>query len=97
MSIRRKVLDYQWRPTVWTLELECGHVAFRSNRYLRKELPPQVLCEACNSLIQSQVKNPAGALGRITNYSGGRFEIAWNDSVPTRWTLEELRNRVEIL
>jgi len=48
-------------------------------------------------LLGSKVKKPVGTLGTITNYNNGFFEVAWNDAVTTRWTLDELREAVEII
>ena len=90
-------MEPEWQPTHWKLHLECGHVAYRSAQYTRRELPAHAICEACNSLVGSKVKKPLGALGTITSYSDGRFEVAWNDDGLTRWTLDELREEVEII
>ncbi len=97
MRLWRKVLASDWQPTIWTLRLECGHIAYRSAQYSRRELPNQVLCEACKSLIGSQVKNQLGTFGTIASYSDGLFDIEWNNSKVNRWTLEELREESEIL
>jgi hypothetical protein len=93
----RKIVETEWQPTHWTLRLECGHVAFRSAQYSRRELPANVICEACNSLVGSKVKKPLGTLGTITRYSDGLFEVAWSETDSTRWTLDELREEVEIV
>ena len=93
----RKVLGKEWLSTVWSLRLECGHVAYRSAQYSQRELPEQVLCEACNWLIGSQVKNPTGKFGTISSYKGGLFDITWKNDGSTRWTLDELREEAEIL
>lgn len=97
MKPQRKVLDRERTGAVWSLRLECGHVAFRSAQYSQRELPNQVLCEGCNSLIGSQVKNPLGKYGTISSYSGGLFDIVWKNDGSTRWTLDELREAAEIL
>src|SRR5689334_6734313 len=98
MKTYRKVIKKEWQPSGWTLHLECGHEAFRSHRYTPQELPNQAICEACNILIGSRVRKPLGTLGTVTSYSGhGLFDVEWNDSAPTRWTLEELRESVEIV
>lgn len=97
MKTRRTVLEKERLGTAWTLRLECGHVAFRSLQYSERELPAQVLCEACNWLIGSQVKNPTGKYGTISSYSGGLFDITWKNDGSTRWTLDELREEAEIL
>ena len=93
----RKVVEKEWQPTVWTLHLECGHVAYRSAQYSLRELPNQALCEGCRSLIGSQVKNPLGRFGTIASYSAGLFDVAWNNNGSTRYTLDELREKAEIL
>ncbi len=93
----RKVLENEWLETVWALRLECGHVSYRSAQYSVRELPGQVMCEACNSLIGSQVKNPSGKFGTIASYNGGLFDIAWKNNGSTRLTLDELRETAEIL
>lgn len=93
----RKVVESEWQPTHWKLHLECGHVAYRSAQYSIRELPAHAICEACNSLLGSKVKKPLGALGTITSYNDGRFEVAWGDNGSTRWTLDELREEVEIV
>ena len=97
MKPRRKVMEKEWLATVWSLRLECGHVAYRSAQYSRRELPEQVLCDACNWLIGSQVKNPLGKYGTISSYSGGLFDITWKNDGSTRLTLDELREKAEIL
>jgi hypothetical protein len=97
MKPRRKVLEKERLGTVWTLRLECGHVAYRSARYSHRELPDQVLCDACAWLIGSQVKNPTGKYGTISSYRGGRFDITWKNDGSTRLTLDELREEAEIL
>jgi hypothetical protein len=97
MKPRRKVLAKEWMGTVWALRLECGHVAYRSVQYSERELPEQTLCEACNWLIGSQVKNPLGKFGTISSYSGGLFDITWQNDGSTRLTLDELREKAEIL
>ncbi len=97
MQLWRTVVESEWQPMGWALALECGHVSYRSAQYSPRELPARVLCEACNSLVGSKVKKRAGTLGTIANYSGGLFEIAWNDSELTHWTLDELREKVEIV
>jgi hypothetical protein len=83
-------------PTVWTLKLECGHAAYRSAQYSRRELPRQAQCEGCRSLIGSQVKNPVGKFGTVSGYKDGLFAVAWANDGCTRWTLDELREAVEI-
>ena len=93
----RKVLEKEWQPTVWALHLECGHVAFRSARYAHPELPDRVPCEACKSLIGSQVKNPLGKVGTVAGYSDGAFAIAWTNEDLSHLTLDELREAAEIL
>ena len=93
----RKVVDKQRQPSVWTLSLECGHVAFRSAQYNRGELPGQVPCQACNSLIGSQVRRPIGVFGTVAGYRDGLFDVAWNNRELTHWTLDELREKAEII
>jgi len=93
----RKVVEREREPAIWTLRLECGHVAFRSAQYTVSELPSQVLCEGCKSLIGSQVKSAVGRLGTVSSYSNGLFDIAWKNDGSTRWTLDKLREEVEIL
>ncbi len=97
MTPWRKVVEKERQPTIWTLRLECGHVAYRSAQYSLRELPSQVLCEGCQSLIGSQVKNPLGKLGTISRYRDGLFDVEWNHNGLTRWTLDELREAAEIL
>src|SRR5258706_935531 len=93
----RKVLAKKKEPTVWTLYLECGHVAYRSAQYSRQEFPSQALCDGWVSLIGSQVKSQRGTLGTVASYHDGMFDVAWQDSGATRWTLDELREEAEIL
>lgn len=93
----RQVVQIEWQPGVWTLRLECGHVAFRSARYSRQELPRQVLCDGCKSLIGSRVRSPVGKMGTIAGYSGGLFDIEWSNNQSTRWTLDKIREESEIL
>jgi len=97
MVFWRRVVEPERLQSHWSLHLECGHVAYRSAQYSPRELPGKVICEACNSLLGSKVKKPVGTLGTITNYNNGFFEVAWNDAVTTRWTLDELREAVEII
>ena len=93
----RKVVEKEGQPTIWTLHLECGHVAYRSAQYSLRELPDRAPCEGCRSLIGSQVKNPLGKFGTIASYNDGRFDIAWNHDGLVRYTLDELREKAEIL
>jgi hypothetical protein len=93
----RKVLAKELMDAAWTLRLECGHVAFRSAQYSHRELPGQVLCEACTWLIGSQVKNPLGKFGTISSYSGGLFDVTWKNDGSTRLTLDELREKAEFV
>ena len=97
MAFWRKVVEREHFQSHWSLHLECGHVAFRSAQYSSRELPNKVICEACNSLVGSKVKKPVGTQGTITRYNDGFFEVAWNDTATTRWTLDELREAVEII
>ena len=98
MRTYRRVIKKENHPGGWTLRLECGHEAFRSHRYTPRELPNQALCDACDLLIGSRVRKPLGTMGTITSYSGdGRFDVEWNDSPPTHWTLDELREAAEIV
>ena len=93
----RKVLDKDWNPTTWTLRLECGHDAYRSSRYTAQEVPDHVLCQACNDLIGSPVKTQLGKFGVIAGYHHGQFDVEWNNDGSTRWTLDKLREELEIL
>ncbi len=97
MKFWRKVVGKEWRPTAWILRLGCGHVAYRSSRYRLQELPGQVLCRSCDSLIGQQVKTRVGTRGTITGYEGGLFAIAWSKGGSTYWTLDELREQSEIV
>ena len=97
MSRWRKVVDRQLTPTSWILRLECGHEAFRSAPHTAKGLPLQVLCQACKSLIGSQIRAASGRLGIIASYRDGQFDVAWNKDGVTRSTLDELREKAEIL
>jgi hypothetical protein len=81
----------------WTLQLECGHEAHRSDLAEANELPHQVLCHACESLIGSQVKSPLGKLGVVAKYEHGHFDVAWADDGVTQSTLDELREHVEFV
>jgi hypothetical protein len=93
----RKVIEKERQPGNWILRLECGHAAYRSAQYSFPELPGRVLCEGCQSLIGSQVKNPLGKLGTVASYNNGLFDIAWKNNGLTRCTLDELREKTEIL
>ena len=97
MSRWRKVVDRQLTPSTWMLRLECGHEAYRSAQHAVQELPIQVLCQACRSLIGSHIQAPAGRVGIISSYHDGKFEISWDNDRVTRSTLDELREKVEIL
>lgn len=97
MELRRKIVAKEWMGAVWALRLECGHVAYRSAQYSERELPNQALCEACKSLIGSEVKNPLGKFGTIASYKGGLFDVAWKNDGSSHWTLDELREAAEIL
>ncbi len=97
MSRWRKVVDRQLAHSAWLLRLECGHEAFRSAQHAAQELPIQVLCHACNSLIGSHIQAPTGRHGIISSYRDGKFDISWNNDSVTRSTLDELREKVEIL
>jgi hypothetical protein len=97
MSRWRKVVDRQLTPTSWMLRLECGHEAFRSAQHTAGELPLQVLCQPCKSLIGSHIKAASGRLGTISSYSDGQFDVAWTKDGVSRSTLDELREKVEIL
>ena len=97
MSRWRKVVGRKRAPESWSLRLECGHEAYRSDRCAADELPRHVLCHACDSLIGSLVKSPVGKLGRISSYVHGNFVIAWDDDGVTRSTLDELRERLEFV
>ena len=97
MKLWRKIVSKEWHPTVWTLRLECGHVAFRSHGYSQEELPAQVLCQSCDSLIGQQVKNRVGTRGTITTYKDGLFGISWNKGDATHWTLDKLREESELV
>ena len=97
MSRWRKVLDQERNSTTWALRLECGHEAYRSDSYGLEELPSQVLCQACDSLIGSHVRNHLGKVGTISGYSGGQFAVSWGESDKTRCTLDELREEIEFV
>lgn len=97
MNFRRKVVDREHTPTGWVLRLECGHEAYRSASYNRRELPAQVLCKSCDFLIGLQVRDRLGESGRITSYKDGLFAIAWSKGHLTESTLEELREKAEIV
>ena len=97
MNRWRKVTEKKWTNTEWTLHLECGHDGFRSGQYSPRELPERVICEACKDLIGCQVKKPLGTFGQVISYSKGLFEIVWNDSGQSRWTLDQLREESEII
>ena len=97
MSRWRKVVDRRLAGSAWMLRLECGHEAYRSAQHAVQELPSQVLCHACNSLIGSHIQASAGRVGIISSYRDGKFDISWNDRGVTRSTLDELRETVEIL
>ena len=96
MSRWRRVLEKNWGPTTWTLRLECGHEGFRSAQYTLQELPDQVLCQACRSLIGTPVKNQQGRVGMIAGYNAGLFDVAWLNDGVTRSTLDELREKLEL-
>ena len=93
----RKVIGKIWYQTGWTLQLECGHEAFRTSPYSREELPAHVLCQSCNFLIGQQVKDRRGGHGKITGYKDGRFAVAWNSGGLTQSTLDQLREESEIV
>jgi len=97
MSRWRKVVDRRPAYNAWLLRLECGHEAFRSAQHAAQELPVQVLCHACNSLIGSHIQAPTGRSGIISSYHDGKFDISWNNDSVTRSTLDELREKVELL
>ena len=97
MSRWRKVVDRKLATGYWSLQLECGHEAYRSELADPSELPRQVLCHACESLIGSRVKSHLGKMGVIANYQRGRFDIAWADDGVTRSTLDELREQLEFV
>jgi hypothetical protein len=97
MKLWRKVVGMDWSPTGWTLRLKCGHEAYRSSPYSRQELPGQVLCKSCDFLIGSQVEDRLGTRGRVTGYRDGLFAIAWNKGGLTHATLDELREKAEIM
>ena len=97
MSRWRKVVDRQLTSGAWMLSLECGHEAFRSAQHDVEELPSRVLCQACQSLIGSQIKSHLGRLGIVSSYDDGKFAISWNNDGVTSSTLDELREKVEIL
>ena len=97
MSRWRKVVKRRLTSGAWQLELECGHDAYRSVQHDVQELPVQVLCQACKSLIGSRIQAPLGRSGTISSYHDGKFDISWNNDGVTRSTLDELRETVEIL
>jgi hypothetical protein len=97
MSRWRKVVNRKLATGYWSLHLECGHEAYRSELADPKELPRQVLCHACESLIGSRVKTHMGKQGVIESYARGRFGIAWADDGVTRSTLDELREELEFV
>ena len=97
MKLWRKVVGMDWSPTGWTLRLECGHEAYRSSTYRRQELPGRVLCQSCNFLIGQQVKDRLGTQGRVTGYKEGLFAITWNKGGVSHATLNELREKAEII
>ena len=97
MKLWRKVVGMDWSPTVWTLRLECGHEAYRSSCYSRRELPSQVLCQCCEFLIGQQVKDRLGKCGRIMGYNAGLFAIVWSKGGLSHSTLDELREEAEII
>jgi len=97
MSRWRKVVDRRLTPSAWLLRLECGHEAYRSAQHAIQELPLQVLCQPCKSLIGSRIQAPVGRLGIVSSYRDGKFDISWNNDGVTRATLDELREKVEIL
>ena len=84
-------------PSAWLLQLECGHEAYRSAKHAAQELPVQVLCQPCKSLIGSHIQAPVGRLGIISSYHDGKFDISWSNDGVTRSTLDELRETAEIL
>jgi len=92
----RKVVSVKMEPSVWALNLECGHVAYRSAQYSRTELPNKALCAGCEILIGTAVRSPLGRHGAVAGYNDGRFKVEWSDNDLNHWTLDELRERVEI-
>ena len=90
-------MDRQLTPSAWLLRLECGHEAYRSAQHAVEGLPLQVLCKPCQSLIGSRIQTSVGRLGVVSSYSDGKFVISWNNDGVTRSTLDELREKVEIL
>jgi hypothetical protein len=97
MSRWRKVVDRQLTHNAWLLRLECGHEAYRAAQHTVQELPIQVLCQPCKSFIGSRIQAPLGRLGVVSSYRDGKFDISWNNEAVTRSTLDELREKVEIL
>jgi len=97
MSRWRKVIKRKEAPESWSLTLECGHEVYRSAQHTAGELPRQVLCHACDSLIGSHVKTPAGKMGRIEKYTDGNFVVAWPNDELTSSTLDELREDLEFV
>jgi hypothetical protein len=97
MGFRRKVAKMDWTPGGWMLRLECGHEAYRASTYNERELPVQVPCRNCELLIGQQVQDHLGQTGKITGYKGGLFAVAWNNGKRTTATLDELREKAEII
>jgi hypothetical protein len=92
----RKVVSAAIESSFWALNLECGHVAYRSAQYSRRELPTKALCAGCEVLIGTSVKSLLGKQGAVAGYNNGRFKVRWNDHDLNHWTLDELREKVEI-
>ena len=97
MSRWRKIVKRREISDAWVLRLECGHEAFRSPTLKVTELPDHVLCQACETLIGSRIKNASGRIGVVTSYHDGRFDIAWQNDGVTHSTLDKLRETLEIL
>lgn len=97
MKFRRKVALKTWSPSGWNLRLECGHETYRSSQFNERELPVQVPCKNCELLIGQQVQDHLGQRGRITGYKDGLFAIAWTKSALSHATLDELREKAEII